>query len=76
MMRLLRERVFMSLNKTQNSFINFLERQGVLQKKINDFCENYNKFNDEFPQLRDNAKTQEELINRVDILSQQLWEGI
>ena len=66
----------MSLNKTQNSFINFLERPGALQKKINEFCDNYNKFNEEFPQLRENTKTQEELLNRVEILSQQLWEAI
>ena len=57
MMRLLRQRVFLSLNKTQNNFISFLERQGPMQKKINEFCESYNKFNEEFPQLRDNTQT-------------------
>ena len=61
MMRLLRQRVFLSLNKTQNNFISFLERSGPMQKKINDFCESYNKFNEEFPQLRDSQQTQEEL---------------
>jgi len=55
MMRLLRQRVFMSLNKTQNNFISFLERQSPMQKKINEFCESYNKFNEEFPQLRENS---------------------
>jgi len=60
-MRLLRQRVFLSLNKTQNNFISFLERSGPMQKKINDFCESYNKFSEEFPQLRENQQTQEEL---------------
>jgi hypothetical protein len=54
MMRLLRQRTFFNLNKTQNNFLDFLERSGQLQKKINEFCENYNRFNEEFPQLRDN----------------------
>lgn len=54
MMRLLRQRTFLNLNKTQNNFIDYLERQGPLQRKINEFCENYNRFNEEFPQLREN----------------------
>lgn len=49
MMRLLRQRTFFNLNKTQNNFLDFLERSGQLQKKINEFCENYNRFNEEFP---------------------------
>jgi hypothetical protein len=45
MIRVLKQRVFMILNQTQTNFITFLERPGPLQKKLNDFCENYNKFN-------------------------------
>lgn len=77
MMRVLRQRVFKSLNKTQNSFIDFLSDPGsVQQQKVDAFVENYNKFIHEFPQLRENDKTQQELQNRAKILSTQLWEGI
>lgn len=77
MMRVLRQRVFKSLNKTQNSFIDFLSDPGsAQQQKVDAFVENYNKFTHEFPQLRENDKTQQELQNRAKILSQQLWEGI
>ena len=47
-----------------------------MQRKINEFCESYNRFSQEFPELLDNEETKAELQNRIDILSQQLWEQI
>ena len=47
-----------------------------MQKKLNEFCESYNRFSMEFPELLDSEETREELMNRVDILSKQLWEVI
>ena len=47
-----------------------------MQKKLNEFCESYNRFSNEFPELLENEETKQELHNRIDILSQQLWEQI
>jgi len=54
MMRLLRQRTFENLNKTQTQFIDFLQRPGQMQAKINEFCDNFNRFSEEYPQLREN----------------------
>ena len=75
-LRNMRQRVCRSLNDTQQKFIDYLGRSSEQQRKINDYCENYNRFSREFPDLIGNQETQKELINRVDILSQQLWEDI
>ena len=75
-MRNLRQRVCHSLNETQRKFINYLGRQSDQQRKINEFCENYNRFSREFPDLIGNPETLKELQNRTRILSQALWENI
>ena len=75
-MRGLRQRVFRSLNETQRKFISYLGRSSDQQRRINEYCDNYNRFSREFPDLIGNEETQKELLNRVDILSKQLWENI
>ena len=75
-MRCLRQRVCRSLNDTQRKFINYLGRRSDQQRRVNEYCDNYNRFSREFPDLIGNAETQKELLNRVDILSKQLWESI
>ena len=75
-MRNLRQRVCRSLNDTQRKFINYLGRRSEQQRKINDYCENYNRFSREFPDLIGNPETQKELQNRITILSKSLWENI
>ena len=76
-MRNLRQRVCRSLNDTQRKFIDYLGRMRKMQQtKINDYCDNYNRFSREFPDLISNKETQKELLNRVDILSKNLWENI
>ena len=47
-----------------------------MQKKLNEFCESYNRFSTEFPELLENDETKDELMNRINILSGQLWEII
>ena len=55
--RSLRQRVCRSLNETQQKFITYLGRRSEQQRKINDYCENYNRFSREFPDLIGNAET-------------------
>ena len=47
-----------------------------MQKKINEFTDSYNRFSSEFPELLESDETRDELLNRVDILSKQLWDII
>ena len=76
MLRNMRSRVYRSLNSTQRQFINYLNRRSDMQKKINEFTDSYNRFSSEFPELLESDETRDELLNRVDILSKQLWEII
>jgi hypothetical protein len=63
----------MLLNETQSNYVEYLSEGGPLQKRINDFCDSYNRFCSEYPDLMEQAETKKELINRVNILSKQLW---
>jgi len=74
--RSLRSRVFLNLMETQTQFIKFLDRKSGMQKKLNDFCESYNRFASEYPHLMKNDETRDELLNRLNMLSQQFWEII
>ena len=47
-----RGRIFNLLNDTQQKFIEFLDRYGGMQKKIHEFSENFNRFSEEYPELR------------------------
>ena len=38
------------------------------------FIEEFNQFSDEYPDMREDDQTKEELHQRVDILSDELWE--
>lgn len=55
MLRKQRSRIFSLLNGSQRQFINYLGRASNQQAKINEFCESFNRFTEEFPELRDNA---------------------
>ena len=46
------ERVTESLNNSQSTFIQYLERTDDKQVKVNEFVQSFNKFSDEFPDLR------------------------
>ena len=40
-------------SKTQKEFISFLGRPDTKQMKVNEFVEMYNKFSDDYPDLRE-----------------------
>jgi hypothetical protein len=64
------------LNMSQTEFIQFLERPDEKQEIVNEFINSYNQFSDEFPDLRQDDQTKEELISRVEQLSIGLWGKI
>jgi radical SAM superfamily enzyme YgiQ (UPF0313 family) len=56
--------------------MDFLHRPDSKQVKIHDFIESFNKFSDEFPDLREDLQTKEELLNRAEKLNNELWSII
>ena len=71
-----RDIVIDSLNNSQYQFIQFLERPCSKQDKISEFVQSFNKFSSEFPDLRKDDQTKEELLNRLELLSNTLWDII
>lgn len=71
-----RERIKERIHKVQVSFLDFLHRPDNKQDKLDEFVANFNKFSVEFPDLREDDQTKEELHQRIDILSDELWEII
>lgn len=69
-----RDRITTGLAKTQKYFIQYLNRPDTKQAKLDDFVADFNKFSDEYPDLREDVQTKEELHQRTDTLSDQLWE--
>jgi hypothetical protein len=51
----------------------FLMRDDSKQGKVNFFMDSFNKFSEEFPDLREDEQTKEELLIRVHNLSGELW---
>jgi hypothetical protein len=70
-----RSQVFEGLTQMQSSFIEtYLGRQdSSLTILIQDFIESFNKFSQEFPNLRSDQHTQIELNKRVTRLSNDIW---
>lgn len=69
-----KERIVTALAKTQKYFVQFLNRPDTKQVKLDKFVADLNKFTDDFPDLREDVKTKEELHQRTDTLSDELWE--
>ena len=55
------DQVILSLNNCQSDFIQFLERPCQKQELINEFVNSFHKFSQEFPDLRKDDQTKEEL---------------
>ena len=69
-----RDRIVTGLFKTQKYFVQYLNRPDLKQAKLDRFVFDFNKFSDEYPDLREDNQTKEELHQRTDTLSDQLWE--
>jgi hypothetical protein len=55
-------------------FLTYLKRQDAKQQVLDKFVEAFNEFSDQCPDMREDDQTKEELHQRVDILSDELWE--
>lgn len=56
-------------SQTQTQFIDYICRETPYQKRVNEFIESFNRFSEEYPDLRTNPETKVELLKRVTILS-------
>lgn len=61
-------------SKTQQSYLTFLHRLDQKQEILHNFVREFNEFSDEYPDLREDDQTKEELHQRTDVLSDELWE--
>ncbi len=62
------------LYEVQTKFLAFLRRQDKKQSVLDKFVKEFNDYSDKFPDMREDDSTKEELHQRVDILSDELWE--
>lgn len=69
-----RETSFKTGADVQKKFLEYLHRSDSKQELLDQFVKDFNKFSDEFPDLREDDATKEELHQRCDVLSDELWE--
>ena len=72
--RLQREQAGRQQAKLKNEFLEFLHTSDGKQSILDDYVKNFNSFSDEYPDLREDDQTKEELHQRTDALSDELWE--
>lgn len=69
-----REVSFKTAADVQKKFLHYLHRSDNKQELLDQFVKDFNQFSDEFPDLREDNATKEELHQRCDVLSDELWE--
>ena len=72
--RVQRENIQEYLHNVQSQFLTFLKRLDNKQEVLDKFIQEFNDFSDQYPDMREDDQTKEELHQRVDILSDELWE--
>jgi len=72
--RVQRENIQAFLHNVQVQFLTFLKRLDGKQQVLDRFTVDFNDFSDQYPDMREDDQTKEELHQRVDILSDELWE--
>ena len=72
--RLQREDIQQYFHAVQTQFLTFLKRLDNKQQVLDKFIKEFNEFSDQYPDMREDDQTKEELHQRVDILSDELWE--
>lgn len=52
----------------------FLHNNDGKQAVLDEFVDKFNQFSDDYPDLREDDQTKDELHQRTDVLSDELWE--
>ena len=58
----------------REQFLEYLHTLDGKQEILDEFVQKFNQFSDDYPDLREDEQTKEELHQRTDILSDELWE--
>lgn len=58
----------------RTEFLSFLHTEDGKQAILDEFVDKFNAFSDEYPDLREDEQTKEELHQRTDCLADELWE--
>lgn len=69
-----REQTIQKQVNVQQDFLRFLNRLDNKQEILDEFVKSFNQFSEQYPDLREDEQTKEELHQRVDVLSDELWE--
>ena len=69
-----REQSFKTQASIQKKFLTFLQRVDNKQELLDNFVRDFNQFSDDYPDLREDNQTKEELHQRCDVLSDEMWE--
>lgn len=69
-----REVSFKAKAGVQQKFLVYLQRSDNKQELLDTFVRDFNQFTDDYPDLREDTHTKEELHQRCDVLSDELWE--
>lgn len=72
--RLQREQMSVRNASVKSQFLQFLQTSDGKQAILDEFVKNFNMFSDENPDMREDEQTKEELHQRTDALSDELWE--
>ena len=72
--RLHREQICTRRSEILKKFLDYLHNADGKQAILDEFVINFNQFSDDYPDLREDDQTKEELHQRTDVLSDELWE--
>ena len=72
--RLQREQRSIHNSNIKMQFLEFLNTSDGKQEILEEFVRSFNEFSDQYPDLREDDQTKEELHQRTDALSDELWE--
>ena len=72
--RLQREQRSIYNSNIKMQFLEFLNTSDGKQEILEEFVRSFNEFSDQYPDLREDDQTKEELHQRTDALSDELWE--
>ena len=72
--RMQREQANVKMAALKTEFLQFLHTEDGKQAILDEFVNKFNEFSDEYPDLREDEQTKEELHQRTDCLADELWE--
>lgn len=58
----------------ETQYLTYLKRKDGKQQVLDTFIKEFNEFSDQYPDMREDDQTKDELHQRCDILSDELWE--